>query len=464
MEAGIHGFGHGEFAKGKQLSDALVFTDTKTHQTSKSTNSKSGGESTLVSDSYTNAKGETIVARPNAQDIVTTRDDVIHAHFERTSQSTSVRNGDVTKTHTGADSTLQKSDRATIVGPNGTATTVDSNRTVTAVTTADSTVKADSKKGTAESSSSSETDFTINADGTITDSRGNKLTVTEVAHGETVSVSEGSSKSSSSTVAKVTHDGRETEVQGKTVSQSTSESERDSKTTYEGVLSSTTANGKTTTRYVDYVLEVDVNTKATTKSVDEFSATSEGATQKSGKRSGTLTQTVDATSDSQSAISSQRTDAVHSSSKPDKDHDATVVKSADQFDARSARVTSFRNVVHIVTDNGAVQTATDRSVRGERSATSETDATIHTTVATSRDGAATAQNISRNTNAHSQVEAQTSYDSTTNSSSSNGASSHRTDRVTSETVYDIHRITHYVAYVRTVVTQAAANSTFAVSA
>jgi hypothetical protein len=464
MEAGIHGFGHGEFSKNPQLSDALVLTDTKTHVVSNKTTTASASQNKFVADSYTNAEGKTTVSRPDAHAIVTTRDDLIHAHLERTATSTSLRKGDTTKTHTDAASNIHESDHATIVGPNGAVTTADTNRTVTADTTADNTVKSDAKDGTAKSTSASQTDFTINADGTIVDSHGNKITLSEVAHGDTVSTSDGASQSTSSTTAQTTHDGRTTHTTGTTTTKSTSQSDRDSKTTYEGVLSSTTANGKTTTRYLDYVIEEDVSTKASATTVDQFSAEGAGATQKSGKAGASVTQTIDATSDSQSAALSGRSDSVHASSKPEKDGDATVVSSSDHVDAQSVRATSFQTDVHIVTDNGAVQTTTGRAVTGQTVAATQTHAAVHSSVSTEKKPGGIIQFVQRTTEAQSEVEAQTSYDAATASSSSNGASSQRTDHVTSQTAYDINRITKYVAYVRTVVTQAAATATFAASA
>lgn len=511
MDAGwVHGFGHGELTQKDQFSAIQLFTG-KTHVASTTTSdaSKGGSDTKVTSDTYTDAKGVTKTARPDAAAIVSTRDDTIHAHLQRTAHSTSVRKGDTTKTHRDSISALDKTDHATITGPGGTTTveakvqvdasasadstavrkgdttktqgdstsdvdvtkhvtitapngaktTVDSHKDVDAKSTSDSTVKSDAKSvttksgddtktvtnATAKGSGESETDFKVTADGKIVDAHGNTVVLKETGHGDVIAISNGSSKSAGTTVSETVRHGAETDVTGKTVTTASSQSERDAVTHYEGVLSSTTSNGKTTTRYVEYTIDDDVRTTATTKTVDEFSAESHAATAKSGKAGATVTQTVDATADSKSVIAGQRSDTIRANG-------------TDHVEAESERDTTFTNTVHVVTDNGAVVTTTDRTVKGQTGAETNTEATVKTTSATARVGNTTVQAVSRDTDSHSETEATTTYEAQTSSTSSNGASSTRTDHVSSETDYDVVRYIRYVATVRTVVSDAAAHS------
>lgn len=503
MEAGVHGFGKGDLAR-HHLSDALsIAQSTKSHEVKSATAQSGGGSEKLSSDSYTNAQGITVTSRPNAQAIVTTRDDLIHEHFARSAKSTTVRSGNVTQTHAEVASALDKTDHATVNRGSGT-TTIDAHVTVNAQSTSDSTAvkngdtthvtgdsdshverdahvtvtnaagtaTADSsrtvdastvsaatvtaKNGTTTVDAQAATEFSVKADGTIVDAHGKVIQTHETGHGVTVTDADASSKTTSSTVR--TADG------GVTTSDTASKSERDAFTSYEGVLSSTTAGGKTTTRYIEYTVEDDTQTTAHTHTVDDFTVHSTAATQKSGKPGGTVTQTVDTSSDSQSQIVSQRTDAVHATGKPEGDGDGTTVRATDTVDAESVRATQFQSSAHIVTDNGAVVTTTDRRVSGETVAASETDAKINTVTTTDHDAGSTSQTIRRTSESESDVVSLTSYDAQTNSSSSNGATSTRTDRVTSATEYDVKRSVRYVAFIRTVVTPAAAASTFAASA
>lgn len=123
---------------------------------------------------------------------------------------------------------------------------------------------------------------------------------------------------------------------------------------------------------------------------------------------------IDATSDSTSAITAQRTDAVHSNG----------------------------------TDNGAVVTTTDRTVKGDTQTATDTDATVQTRATTAHIANGTLQTVNRDTTSHSESEATTAYVAQTSSSATN---------------YDVHRVVRYLATVRTVVTDAAA-STFAAGA
>jgi hypothetical protein len=462
MEAGIQGFGkHGDLQH-RSLADALIVQHSELHSVTKTTREGSGGArlgSKLSVDSYTNAHGVTQVSQ-NGKTALTTRDDVIHDQFSRIARSVSVRKGDTTNTHTDASSHAERTDHATITTAAG-KTTADSEVTAKVKTetekTADGTKTTRNVKSTSEGEA--ETEFHITQDGTITDARGKVITLHETGHGLTETTSKGSATSTSVTTADTDRiDKRTTQTTGETVTDTKSTTERDSTTKYEGVLSSTTANGKTTTRYIDYVVEDDVKVKATTHSVDDFTVTNAAATAKSGKAGNTVTQTVDAVSDSQTAIVSQRADQVHAADKPAHGKDAILVKTTDHVEAESQRDTTFQNSAHIVTDNGAVITTTDRTVHGETLSATETDATIHSTVQTQHDKNATVQTVNRTTDAHSETETQTVYDATSNTSASNGATSSRTDHVRTKTDYDVQRFTKYYAVIRTVITDAATSS------
>ncbi|MDP9018246.1 MAG: hypothetical protein M3N19_07990, partial [Candidatus Eremiobacteraeota bacterium] len=263
MEASIQGFGHGA-VKHHQLADALVVNDAKSHSTSKSEETKSDDVDHRSVDTYTNAQGVTQTARDNAPAAVTTRQDKIAEHLETNRKSTSVRNGDTTKTHTDATADLDKTDHATVTNANGTTTidahkevdaksssdstsvrtgnttktdstsaaaievdnhvvvtnpagattTYDTERNVQTSTTADASNTSNSKSssvktgdgtltkahGESHGSGDSQTEFSIQANGTIVDSHGHAISLTETGHGETDSTWSGSSQGASVTL------------------------------------------------------------------------------------------------------------------------------------------------------------------------------------------------------------------------------------------------------------------------
>jgi hypothetical protein len=474
----------GAFAFGKHAGEfaSLSFSHEESKSISTSTSTKNGDVTASKSDrdSYTDATGNTVYANGNGKVTDVAYDAKIQIHQTSASVATSTTtgtraagpNGTVIATSQTVGSTVGVSDtdkHAVIVKSvnGGSPTVIDVNTDRADVTTntyvrdaqsvSKTTDNGDDKTtvtaSASQTASAASDDYVVSKDGTITQN-GKTISLKEVGIGSIDTQYASSATAASVTTSDVDRKKNgDYSVNGTTTSVSDTVSLSESERTFEGILSSSSSNGKTTVRFIDITEDISSVDDRKTVSIDRFSRQVDIDKAKAQKadHDGNTTVTTSATdSASETIAAGVRTDNV-SKLAPGTTLDTIA-------EARGS-ITDFTSKTVSHTDGAnAVDTNSTRSVRGETVRFSATEAAVLTTSSTAKTASGVVQTIDRATVAHTESVQATEADYRGHSTSSNGVSVTSRDDVTSFSTDERFTVARFHETIRTVVFNTAAGA------
>ncbi len=479
----------GAFAFGKHGSEfaSLSFSHEESKAISTSTSTKNGDVTATKTDrdSYTDANGNTLYANGNGKVTDVAYDAKIQIHQTSASLATSRTTGThvagpngtviATSQTVGSSVGVSDTDKHAVITKSvngGSPTVIDVNTDRTDATTnayvrdgesvSKTTGNGDEK--TTVTASASQTvgaasdDFVVSKDGTVTQN-GKTVTFKEIGVGSNETHYASSTTAASVTTSDVDRKKNgDYSVTGTTTSVSDAVSVSNSERTFEGILSSTTSNGKTTVRFIDITEDVASVDDRKTVSTDRFSRQVDIDKAKAQKpdHDGNTTVTTSATDSASDTIAAGvRTDNV-SKLAPGTTLDTIA-------EARGS-ITDFtsKTVSHTDGANG-VDTNSSRSVSGETVRFSQTDAAVLTTSSTAKTAAGVVQTIDRASVAHTESVQATEADYRGHSTSSNGVSVTSRDDVSSFSTDERFTVARFHETIRTVVFDTPASAFSAVA-
>ena len=424
-------------------------------------------------DSYTDANGHVIYANGNGKvtDVAYVAQIQVHQSSEHLSKqsSTGTRaagpNGTVVATSTTLGSDVGVSDTSkhveiakSVNGGSPTLIEVTSNR-------ADLTTNAFVREGESVSKTTGSGDdhttvtvaasqtagvatdaFVVSKDGTVS-SNGKTVVLSEIGAGTNVTQYAASSVSASVMTSDVDRKKNgDYRVSGTSVSTSDTVSVSESERSFEGILSSTSSNGKTTVQYIEITEDVAHIDDRKTVSTDRFSRSVDvdKANARKTDHDGNTTVTTSATDSASATIAAGvRTDNV-SKVAPGTTLDTVA-------EARGS-ITDFvsTTVAHTDGANG-VDTNSQRTIVGETTRFSATDAAILSTSSDVKTASGDVRTIDREAIAHTVSAQETDAVASGSSSSSNGVSVTSQDAISSYSTDESYTVARFHETIRTVV-------------
>ncbi len=479
----------GAFAFGKHGSEfaSLSLSHKESTTNSTSTSIKNGDVTATKNDrdSYTDTNGKTIYANANGKATDVAYDAKIQIHQTGASLATSKTTGThaagpngtfiATSQTVGSSVGVSDTDKHAVIterlnGESPTVIDLDANRSD--VTTnayvhdarSVSKITGNGDDKTTVTASASQTagaatgDYVVSKDGTITQN-GKTISLKEIGIGSIETQYASSTTAASVTTSDVDRKKNgDYSVTDTTTSVSDTVSGSESERTFEGILSSSSSNGKTTVRFIDITEDVASVDDRKTVSSDRFSRQVDFDKAKAQKtdRDGNSTVTTSATdSASETIAAGVRTDNV-SKLAPGTTLDTIA-------EARGS-ITDFtsKTVSHTDGANG-VDTNSTRSVSGETVRLSVTDAAVLTTSSSAETTSGVVQTIDRASVAHTESVQATEAEYRGHSTSSNGVSVTSRDDVTSFSTDERLTVARFHETIRTVVFNTAAGAFSAVA-
>ena len=483
----------GAFAFGKHAGEftSLTLSHDESTAISKTTSTKNGDVTVTnaVRDSYTDAQGNTHYASGNGNGSATSTDVAYDARIQIHQTGTSVATSKTTGTHAagpngtvvstsqtiGLSVGVSDTDKHAVIAKSvngGSPTVIDMNTDRSDVTTnayvrdgesaSKTTGNGDDKTVVTASASqtvgSATDDYVVSKDGTIAQN-GKTIALKEIGTGTNATQYASSTTAASVTTSDVDRKKNgDYSVTGTTTSVSDTVSVSESERTFEGILSSTSSNGKTTVRFIDITEDVAAVDDRTTISTDRFSrqVDIDKAKAQTTDHDGTTMVTTSATTSASDTIAAAvRTDNV-SKVAPGTTLDTIA-------EARGS-ITDFtsKTVSHTNGANG-IDTNSTQSVRSETVRLSATDAAVLTTSSTAKTTDGGVQTIDRASVAHAKSVQATESDYRGHSSSSNGVSVTSRDDVSSFSTDERFTVARFHETIRTVVFNTAASAFSAVA-